>query len=84
MGYGAAYGRPTGPCKRPHVRFILGLFGSYPAFDRSRNGLALEIKELRHQVSVLKRKDLRSILSPKDRMFWVFLRPTWAWWERCW
>ncbi len=44
------------------------------------NSLGLEIVALRHQVSVLKRKNHRPRLSSWDQLFWVFLRRVWSRW----
>ena len=61
-------------------KFILSLLGWFNAFVRSRNSLGLEIVALRHQVSVLKRKNARPSLGPWDRVLWVFLRRVWTRW----
>jgi putative transposase len=50
------------------------------AFVRSRNSMGLEIVALRHQVSVLKRKNGRPRLGRWDRVLWVFLRRVWSRW----
>ena len=50
------------------------------AFIRSRNSMGLEILALRHQVSILKRKNVRPRLGRWDRVLWVFLRRVWSGW----
>ena len=61
-------------------KFVLSLLGWFMAFVRSRNSMGLEIVALRHQVSVLKRKNGRPRLKCWDRVFWVFLRRVWSRW----
>jgi len=61
-------------------RFVLSLLGWFMAFVRSRNSMGLEILALRHQVSVLKRKNARPRLGRWDRVLWVFLRRVWSGW----
>ena len=60
--------------------FVLSLLGWFMAFVRSRNSMGLEIVALRHQVSVLKRKNARPRLGRWDRVLWVFLRRVWSRW----
>jgi len=48
---------------------------------RSRRDLILENLTLRHQLSVLKRKDPRPRLAASDRLFWVTLRRFSSGWE---
>src|SRR5689334_16478203 len=59
---------------------VLSLPGWLMAFVRSRNSMGLEIVALRHQVSVLKRKNVRPRLGRWDRVLWVFLRRVWSRW----
>ncbi len=61
-------------------KFVMSLFAWFGAFLRSRNSLAFEIVALRHQISVLKRKNPRPRLSMWDQVFWVFLRRVWSRW----
>lgn len=42
--------------------------------------MGLEILALRHQVSILKRKNVRPRLGRWDRGLWVFLRRVWSRW----
>src|SRR5438093_13187465 len=60
--------------------FVLSLLGWFMAFVRSRNSMGLEIVALRHQVSVLKRKNARPRLGRWDRVLWVFRRRVWSRW----
>jgi putative transposase len=59
---------------------ILSLLGWFMTFVRSRNSMGLEIVALRHQVSILKRKNGRPRLGRWDRVLWVFLRRVWSRW----
>src|SRR5439155_19806220 len=61
-------------------KFVLSLLGWFMAFVRSRNSMGLEILALRHQVSILKRKNVRPRLCRGDRVLWVFLRRVWSRW----
>jgi putative transposase len=61
-------------------KFVLSLLGWFMAFVRSRNSMGLEILALRHQVSILKRKNVRPRLGRWDRGLWVFLRRVWSRW----
>ena len=60
--------------------FVLSLLRWFMAFVRSRNSMGLEILALRHQVSILKRKNARPRLGRWDRVLWVFLRRVWSRW----
>jgi putative transposase len=64
------------------LRFLVGFFGWFTAFFRSRHGLGLELVALRHQVGVLKRKNPRPRLGAWDQAFWVFLRCVWSDWAK--
>src|ERR1051326_2936558 len=61
-------------------KFVLSLLGWFMAFVRSRNSMGLEILALRHQISVLKRKNVRPKLGRWDPVLWVFLRRVWSRW----
>ena len=54
--------------------FVLSLLRWFMAFVRSRNSMGLETLPPRHQVSVLKRKNVRLRLGRWDRVLWVLLR----------
>jgi putative transposase len=61
--------------------FLTAIFQWLASFIQSRHDLGLEIIALRHQVSVLKRRNKRPRLKPADRFFWVILRRLWANWS---
>ena len=64
------------------LRFLVGFFGWFTAFFRSRHGLGLELVALRHQVGVLKRKNPRPRLAAWDQASWVFRRCVWSDWAK--
>ena len=61
-------------------RFLSFLLAWFSAFFSSRNDLGLELVALRHQLAVLKRKNLRPKLTRWDRLFWLTLRRLWSRW----
>jgi hypothetical protein len=61
-------------------RFFLALLVALRASFRSRTDAALEIRALRQQVAVLKRKRPRPRINACDRLFWTTLRRFWPRW----
>src|SRR5215831_18331919 len=64
------------------TRLVLAFLSWFSALFRSRNDLALELAALRQQLAVLKRKNRRPKLSPRDRLFWLTLRRLGSRWTR--
>ena len=61
---------------------ILGTVLRYPwSCVRTKQQLALEVLALRHQLMVLKRKQLKPKLRDWDRCFWVMLKRCWPSWK---
>lgn len=61
--------------------FVLSLIAAARVFFQSRANIAVEVRALRQQVAVLKRRRPRPPLRPLDRRFWTLLRVTWSRWK---
>ena len=62
-------------------QFFLALLVALCSLFRTRADTALEIRALRQQVAVLKRKRPRPSLNTGDRLFWTTLRRLWPRWS---
>ena len=63
------------------IDLIGAIFAAFTIFFRSRLDISLEVLALRQQVTVLKRKRGRPVLSRLDRLFWIMLRCVWPRWS---
>jgi hypothetical protein len=60
---------------------VPAILSAFRVFFRSRVAASLEIRALRQQIAVLKRKRPRPLLNGLDRLFWTTLRSLWTGWS---